>query len=135
MKKNITCAIIKPNVIKDNKIGKIIEMIESKKFIIKNIKMIKMTKKNAEDFYYIHKNRPFYNELCDYMSSHEVIILILLKENAVIDFRNLIGDTDPKKSKINTIRKIFGKSIDENAIHGSDSNQNAEIEYNFLKKL
>lgn len=127
-----TCGIIKPDAIKDGHVGEIITMIENKKFIIKNIKLVQFTKCSAKIFYLVHKNKSFYENLCNYISSGPVIAISLFKKNAVFDFRSLIGATDPFKALDGTIRKKFSKSIEANTIHGSDSNENAKIESNFF---
>jgi nucleoside-diphosphate kinase len=132
MIKNITCGIIKPDAIKNKSAGKIIEMIERNNFEIKNIKMIKFTKKNAELFYKIHEDKKFYESLCNFMSSGPSIIMLIYKKNAIEDFRKLIGSTNPSTALDETIRKKFGTSIEENAIHGSDSEKNSNEEYKIL---
>ena len=128
---NRTLAIIKPDAVRNNKIGEIIAKITGAGFKIKAIKMIKMSKTSAQGFYEVHKERPFYKDLCAYMSSGPIIAAILEKDNAVEDFRNLIGATNPANAAEGTIRKIFAKSIEANAVHGSDSDENAAIEGNF----
>ena len=127
-----TFSMIKPDAVKSNLTGKILEEIETNGFRILKLRKIKMTKEQAEEFYISLKDMPFYSELCEYMSSGEVIAMVIQKENAVIDFRNLIGATDPAQANIGTIRKKYGISKGSNAIHGSDSDQNAIRESNFF---
>ncbi len=125
---NKTLAIIKPDAISKNYTGKIISRILDAGFKIKAMKMIRVSRSSAEGFYRIHKGRPFYEALIDYITSEPVIAIALEKENAVKDFRKLIGATDPAKAEEGTIRKLYAKNTRENAIHGSDSNENAAIE-------
>lgn len=130
---NKTLAIIKPDAISKNYTGKIISRILDAGFKIKAMKMIRVSRSSAEGFYRIHKGRPFYEALIDYITSEPVIAIALEKENAVKDFRKLIGATDPAKAEEGTIRKLYAKNTRENAIHGSDSNENAAIEiYHFF---
>ena len=129
---NRTFTMIKPDAIDANNSGAIIQMIEGAGFRIIALKKTRLSKERAGQFYAIHKDRPFYNDLCDYMSSGPIIPMILEKSNAVEDFRKLIGATDPKKAAPGTIRNLFAKSIEANAIHGSDSDSNAEIEGSFF---
>ena len=132
MATNRTYTMIKPDAVAAGNSGAIIKMIEEAGFRIVAMKMTKMSKEIAGKFYEVHKERGFYEDLCTYMSSGAIIPMILEKENAVADFRKLIGATDPSKAEEGTIRKIFAKSIEANAIHGSDSDENAEIEGNFF---
>jgi nucleoside-diphosphate kinase len=120
-----TFTMIKPSAVSAGYSGKILDMIIQGGFKIVALKMHHLSKKQAQLFYEIHKERPFYNELVDFMSSGPVIAAILEKENAVEAFRNFIGATDPAKAEEGTIRKLFGKSVGENAVHGSDSDENA----------
>ena len=129
---NRTFTMIKPDATSAGNSGAIMKMIEEAGFRIVAMKKTKLTADLAGKFYEIHKARPFYGELCSYMSSGAIVPMILEKENAVEDFRKLIGATDPKKAAPGTIRALFAKSIDANAIHGSDSDENAEIEGNFF---
>ena len=129
---NRTFTMIKPDATSAGNSGAITKMIEEAGFRIVAMKKTKLSAELAGKFYEIHKARPFYGELCSYMSSGTIIPMILEKENAVEDFRKLIGATDPKKAAPGTIRALFAKSIDANAIHGSDSDENAEIEGNFF---
>lgn len=129
---NTTFTMIKPDATGTNNTGAIMRMIEEAGFRIVAMKKTRLSKERAGQFYAIHKARPFYDELCTYMSSGPIVPMILEKENAVEDFRKLIGATDPKKAEKGTIRNLFAKSIEANAIHGSDSDANAEIEGNFF---
>ena len=108
------------------------KMIEEAGFRVVAIKKMRLSRDRAGQFYAIHKERPFFNDLCEYMSSGEIVPMILEKANAVDDFRKLIGATDPKKAEAGTIRNLFAKSIEANAIHGSDSDSNAQIESSFF---
>lgn len=132
MTTNRTFSMIKPDAVQAGNIGAILAMIEKAGFRIVAMRMTKLSKERAGQFYEVHKERPFYNDLCAYMSSGHIVALILEKENAVADFRKLIGATDPAKAEEGTIRKIFAKSIEANAIHGSDSDENAAIESSFF---
>jgi len=125
---NKTLAIIKPDAVRKNNVGQIITRITEAGFKIKAMKMVRVSKSSAEGFYKIHKDRPFFGELIEYLTSGPVVPIALEKENAVEDFRKLIGTTDPAKAEEGTIRKLYAKNIQENAIHGSDSNENAAIE-------
>jgi len=124
--------MIKPDAVTDGFTGPIIQQIEEAGFRIVAIKKIHLTPEEAGKFYEVHKERPFYGELCEYMSSNSIIPMILEKENAVEDFRKLIGATDPAKAVEGTIRKRFARSLGSNAIHGSDSDENAAIEGAFF---
>ena len=132
MATNRTFTMIKPDAVGAGNSGAIIKMIEEAGFRIVSMKKTQLSAALAGKFYEIHKERSFYGELCAYMSSGSIVPMILEKENAVEDFRKLIGATDPKKAAPGTIRALFAKSIDANAIHGSDSDANAEIEGNFF---
>lgn len=129
---NRTFSMIKPDAVQAGNTGAILKMIEEAGFRISAMRMTKLSKQRAEQFYAVHKERPFYNDLCEYISSGHIVALILEKDNAVADFRKLIGATDPAKAEEGTIRKLFAKSIEANAIHGSDSDENAEIEASFF---
>ncbi|MBY0436113.1 MAG: nucleoside-diphosphate kinase [Cyclobacteriaceae bacterium] len=129
---NKTFTMIKPDAVSAGNTGAITKMIEQAGFRIVAMKKTRLTSELAGKFYEIHKARPFYGELCAYMSSGAIVPMILEKDNAVEDFRKLIGATDPKKAEPGTIRALFAKSIDANAIHGSDSDANAEIEGSFF---
>ncbi len=125
---NKTLAILKPDCVKKNLIGKVITLIQDAGFKISAISMVKLTPEAAKGFYEIHKDRSFFNDLISYMTSGPCVPIALEKENAVEDFRRLIGATDPAKAAEGTIRKLYADSIQENIVHGSDSNENAEIE-------
>lgn len=124
--------MIKPDAVGANNTGAIIKMIEEAGFRIIAMKKTQLSRERAGQFYAVHKDRPFYNDLCQYMSSGAIVPMILEKNNAVEDFRKLIGATDPKKAEVGTIRNLFAKSIEANAIHGSDSDENAGIEGSFF---
>lgn len=132
MPTNKTFTMIKPDAVKDGHSGSIIKMIEAAGFRIVALKKTQLTSERAGEFYAVHKERPFYNDLCQYMSSGAIIPMILEKENAVADFRTLIGATNPANAEEGTIRKLFAISMEKNAIHGSDSDENASIEGNFF---
>lgn len=132
MAKNITFAMIKPYAVKNNNIGPILHIINESGFRIKAMRMLQIHKADAEGFYSMHKEKPFFNHLVEFMSSGPIVALILKKENAVEDFRKLIGNTNPENAEEGTIRRKFGRSVEQNAIHGSDSDENAERESNFF---
>jgi len=132
MNGSYTFSIIKPNAIRTGKTGPILSMINEGGFEISAIKMVQMTLRQAESFYGIHKGKSFYEELVEFMISGPVVVMILRHENAVEDFRRLIGPTDPAKAEPGTIRKTFAVSVKMNAIHGSDSDENAVREANFF---
>ena len=132
MSGNRTFTMIKPDAVNAGNTGAIVKMIEEAGFKIIGLKKTRLSAELAGKFYAIHKERSFYGELCAYMSSGPIVPMILEKENAVDDFRKLIGATDPKKAAPGTIRALFAKSIDANAIHGSDSDANADLEGNFF---
>jgi nucleoside-diphosphate kinase len=129
---NRTFTMLKPDAVGANNTGAITKMIEEAGFKIIAMKKTRLTSERAGQFYEVHKERPFYKDLCEYMSSGAIVPMILEKENAVEDFRKLIGATDPKKAEVGTIRNLFAKSIEANAVHGSDSDANAEIEGSFF---
>jgi nucleoside-diphosphate kinase len=124
--------MIKPDAVENNYIGGVLKMINEAGFRIVAMKFTRLTSAQAGAFYEVHKERPFYGELVSYMSSGPIVAAILEKDNAVEDFRKLIGATDPAKADEGTIRKIYAKSIAANAVHGSDSDENAAIEGNFF---
>ncbi len=128
---NTTFTMIKPDAMQNGYAGQIIAKIEKTGFKIIAMKLTRLSKDSAQDFYKIHKDRPFYNDLINYITSGPIIAAILQKDNAVIDFRKLIGNTNPEEAEEGTIRKMYAQSIDANAIHGSDSNENALIEGQF----
>jgi len=120
--------MIKPDAVRAGNIGNILQMINAAGFRIVAMKLTQMTKERAGQFYEVHKERPFYGELCDFMSSGPIVAAILEKNNAVEDFRKLIGATNPANAEPGTIRKLYAASVGENAVHGSDSDENAAIE-------
>lgn len=126
-----TLTMIKPDAVEKKYIGPILNQISDSGFRIVAIKMTQLSKSEAESFYAVHKERPFFNDLVSYMTRGPIVAAILEKENAVEDFRALIGATNPEDAAEGTIRKKYAVSIEENAIHGSDSDENAEIEGNF----
>ena len=129
-----TLSIIKPDAVERNLENEIKKEFINKGFKIAKEKKIKLTKSEAEEFYKVHETKPFYNDLCSYLSSGPIVVMILEKEDAVIANRELMGATDPKKAEEGTLRKKFGVSIDKNSVHGSDSLENAKIEVNFFFK-
>jgi nucleoside-diphosphate kinase len=129
---NRTFAMIKPDAINNGHSGKILDRIINAKFKIIGIKMIRMTKKQAEGFYSIHSEKPFFEDLTSFMSSGKTLVLALEKENAVESWRNTIGATNPEEAEKGTIRKDFASSLSENAVHGADSDNNALIEIGFF---
>lgn len=129
---NKTFSMIKPDAVSAGNTGAILKMMEESGFSIVAMKKTALTKERAGQFYAVHKERPFYEDLCNYMSSGPIVALILQKENAVADFRKLIGATDPAKAEEGTIRKLFAKSIEANAVHGSDADDTAEKESYFF---
>mgnify|MGYP001234383917 CR=1 FL=1 len=131
---NKTFAIIKPDAIKNGYLGKIIDMIIQNDFHILNARLITMTENQAQQFYAIHRERPFFNDLVSFMSSAQSMVIELEKENAVDEWRNLIGATDPNEADEGTIRKLFAENKEKNSVHGSDSDANAVIEINFFFK-
>ena len=124
--------MIKPDAVADGNTGAILKMIEEAGFKIVAMKLTLLTDERAGQFYEVHKERPFYNDLKKYMSSGKIVAAILEKDNAVADFRKLIGATNPEQAEEGTIRKKFAKSIEANAVHGSDSDENARIEGSFF---
>jgi len=124
--------MIKPDAVQAENIGAITKMIQEAGFRIVAMKMTKLSQERAGQFYAVHSERPFYNDLCNYMSSGAIVPMILEKDNAVEDFRKLIGATNPVEAAEGTIRKLFAKSIEANAVHGSDSDENAAIEGSFF---
>ena len=127
-----TLSIIKPDAVERNLSEEIKNEFIKNKFNIIKEKKVKLEKSEAERFYKIHQSRPFYNDLCNYLSSGPVVVMILEKENAVLENRKLMGATDPKKAEPETLRKKYGLSIDKNSVHGSDSIENAIIEIDFF---
>ncbi len=131
-KSEYTLFIIKPDAVKSDYIGQIIEIITKEKFEIKALRMVKLELKEAKEFYAVHRDRPFFEDLARYMASSKIVVGCMERENAVEHWRNVIGATDPKDALEGTIRKQFAKSKSENAVHGSDSVENAKIETSFF---
>ena len=129
-----TLSIIKPDAVERNLENEIKEMFKSKDFIISKEKKIQIEKSEAEKFYKVHETKPFYNDLCTYLSSGPIVVMVLEKENAVLANRKLMGATNPKDAEDGTIRKKYGISIDKNSVHGSDSTINAKKEIEFFFK-
>jgi len=127
-----TLSIIKPDAVERNLSEEIKSEFEKNGFNILKEKKIKLEKSDAEKFYKVHQTKPFYNDLCDYLSSGPIVVMALEKENAVTDNRKLMGATDPKNAESGTLREKYGISIDKNSVHGSDSVENAKIEINFF---
>jgi len=132
MTTNRTFTMLKPDAVQNGHIGAILAQINKAGFKIIAMKYTRLTAETAGEFYAVHKERPFYKDLVSFMSSGPIVAAILEKDNAVEDFRKLIGATDPSKAEVGTIRNLFAKSIDANAVHGSDSDENADIEGNFF---
>ena len=126
-----TLSIIKPDAVERNLENEIKEMFKNNGFKLLKEKKIQIEKSEAEKFYKVHETKPFYNDLCDYLSSGPIVVMVLEKDNAVEAFRMLIGSTDPNEAEEGTIRKKYAKSKGENAVHGSDSDENADIEISF----
>ena len=129
-----TLSIIKPDAVERNLSEEIKNQFKKNGFEIKNEKKIQLAKSDAEQFYKVHETKPFYKDLCEYLSSGPVVVMILEKDNAIAANRELMGATDPKKANEGTIRKKYGISIDKNSVHGSDSIENAKIEIDFFFK-
>ena len=127
-----TFAIIKPDAVERKLAGKILERIEAAGFTIVGMKKIKMTKEQAEGFYYVHSERPFFNDLCTFMSRSPVVVLCLEKENAIADWRTLMGATNPANAEAGTLRKEFALNIEENSTHGSDAPETAAFEISYF---
>lgn len=132
MSGNITFTIIKPQAVANGHIGPILFRIHEGGFSISAMRMLWLTRGEAERFYEVHKERPFYQDLVEFMTSGPIVVAVLKKENAVEDYRTLIGSTDPAKAEEGTIRKEFAESMRANAVHGSDSDENALIEASFF---
>tara|TARA_Y100001954_G_C15379311_1_gene392515 strand:+ start:93 stop:503 length:411 start_codon:yes stop_codon:yes gene_type:complete len=130
-----TLSIIKPDAVERNLQDEIKKKFIENGFNIKNEKKIQISKNEAEEFYNVHQSKPFFNELCNYLSSGPIVVMILEKENAVLENRKLMGATDPVKAEDGTLRKSYGISIDKNSVHGSDSQENAKIEIDFFFKI
>lgn len=131
MRKDITFTMIKPGAVRNGHIGAILNKINEGGFKIVALKYTKLSAEKAGEFYAVHKERPFYGELVEFMSSGPIVAAVLQKDNAVEDFRKLIGATNPAEAEAGTIRALYATSIGENAVHGSDSDENAAIEANF----
>src|SRR6056297_47385 len=129
---NLTLTMIKHTAFKKNYAGAILKMINEAGFSIKAMKLTQLTPDQARTFYAVHRGKPFYESLVEFMSSGPVVAVLLQKENAVEAFRNFIGATNPEKAEEGTIRKLYGTSLQQNAVHGSDSDENAQIEANFF---
>ena len=129
-----TLSIIKPDAVERNLVEKIKDIFKENKLIIKESKKIHITKDEAAEFYKVHQSKPFYNDLCAYLASGPIVVMILEKNSAVLDNRELMGATNPKDAEEGTIRKKYGISIDKNSVHGSDSVENAKIEIDFFFK-
>ena len=129
-----TLSIIKPDAVERNLIGQIVSIFEKNSLIIHSIKKIILSKKKAEEFYFVHKERPFFNDLCTYMSSGPVVVMVLEGNNSVVKNREIMGATNPKDAAKGTIRNLYGISLDKNSVHGSDSKENAKIEIDFFFK-
>ncbi len=129
-----TLSIIKPDAVERNLVSQIKEIFTKNDLKIKDSKKLQITKDEAAEFYKVHQSKPFYNDLCSYLSSGPVVVMILEGENAIIKNRELMGATDPKKADEGTIRKLYGISIDKNSVHGSDSSDNAKVEISFFFK-
>ena len=129
-----TLSIIKPDAVERNLIEKIKSIFVNNNLTIKENKKIHITKEEAAEFYKVHQTKPFYDDLCSYLSSGPIVVMILEGKNAILLNRELMGATDPKQAKENTIRKLYGMSIDKNSVHGSDSIENAKIEIDFFFK-
>ena len=129
-----TLSIIKPDAVERNLENEIKNIFKENKFVINKEKKVQISKSEAEKFYKIHETKPFFNDLCNYLSSGPIVVIVLEKENAVLENRNLMGATNPKEAADGTIRKKYGISIDKNSVHGSDSVENAKIEIKFFFK-
>ena len=127
-----TLGIIKPDAVKKNVIGKIISIIEENGIKIKAMKMVKLTEEQAKGFYYVHKDKPFFNDLIKFMTSGPVVLMLLEGENVIEKWRKLMGVTDPAKADDGTIRKLYGTDIEKNAVHGSDAPETAEYETKYF---
>ena len=129
-----TLSIIKPDAVERNLVEDIKKIFVENNLLIKDSKKIQITKDEAAEFYKVHQSKPFYNDLCSYLSSGPIIVMVLERENAILENRKLMGATDPTKAEEGTIRKKYGISIDKNSVHGSDSPENAKVEIDFFFK-
>jgi nucleoside-diphosphate kinase len=132
MSNNFTFSMIKPEIVAAKQVGEIITQIEQNGFTIRALELVQLEIEDAEEFYAVHQDRPFYKDLCTYMASGPIVAMVLEKDNAVAEFRNLVGATNPAEANEGTIRKRFGKSIESNAIHGSDADETALEEVAFF---
>ena len=130
-----TLSIIKPDAVERNLTDEIKKIFTSNRLNIKDSKKIHITKDEAAEFYKVHQSKPFFNDLCSYLSSGPIVVMILEGENAILINRKIMGATDPNQAEENTIRKLFGLSIDKNSVHGSDSKENAKKEIEFFLKI
>jgi len=130
-----TLAIIKPDLVTAGRTGSVVELIELNKFNISKISKLQLSQKQAQEFYAIHKDKPFFGELVEYMTSGPVVVMVLEKENAVQEWRDLIGATNPAKAAIGTLRKMFGQSMGINGFHGSDAQDTAKQEIKFFEQI
>jgi nucleoside-diphosphate kinase len=129
-----TLAIIKPDAVKKRIVGKILDRIEEEGFQIMEMKMVRLTKDGARGFYAVHKGKPFFQGLTDFISSGEIVVMALERENAIAHWREVMGETDPARAQIGTLRRTYGFSIERNAVHGSDAPQTAETEIGYFFK-
>ena len=129
-----TLAIIKPDAVKKRIVGKILDRIEEEGFEIMEMKMVRLTKDGARAFYAVHKGKPFFEGLTDFMSSGGIVVIALERENAIAHWRRVMGETDPARAQVGTLRRTYGFSIERNAVHGSDSPQTAETEIGYFFK-
>lgn len=129
---NLTFTMIKPTAFKNNHAGAILKMINEAGFVLKAMKLTRLTREQAGEFYAVHKEKPFYDSLIDFMSSGPIVAALLEKDNAVEDFRALIGATNPENAEEGTVRKLYATSLQQNAVHGSDSDENALVEAKFF---
>ncbi len=129
-----TLAIIKPDAVKKKVVGKIIQRIEEEGFEITRMKLLRLSKEEAKGFYEVHKDKPFYESLTDFMSSGEIVVMVLERENAIAHWREVMGATDPALARPGSIRHEFGFSIERNAVHGSDSRSTAEWEVSYFQR-
>jgi nucleoside-diphosphate kinase len=132
MRTDLTLTIVKPTALEKKHLGQILEMIIRNGFNICGLKLVKISREKAEIFYNVHAGRPFFESLIEYMTSGPVVVAVLQKDNAVADFRELIGNTDPSNANYGSIRKMFAESKQANAVHGSDSDENAQQEINLF---
>lgn len=130
----LTLSIIKPDAVERNLTEEIKEIFSKNELKVKETKKIQLSKEEAAEFYKVHQSKPFYNDLCSYLSSGPIVVMLLEGENAVKLYRKIMGATDPKDAEDDTIRKLYGISIDKNSVHGSDSSDNAKKEINFFFK-